>query len=103
MKRYKLIVMSNAKPGRDDEFNRWYDMQHIPDLMKVPGFKSADRFRIAASKSSWQYLAIYEIETDDMAGVHAEVQRRTGTPLMPISDAFDAGNMFVASFEPLNG
>jgi hypothetical protein len=28
-------------PGREDEFNLWYDPTHLPDVLKLPGFVSA--------------------------------------------------------------
>ncbi len=44
---YKLLVLTNAVEGRDDEFNQWYDHQHIPDALDVPGYVAAQRFRLA--------------------------------------------------------
>ena len=37
-----------------------------------------------------KYLAIYEIDTDDIASVFKEIAARRNTPLMPLSDAMDA-------------
>ena len=36
MSRYLFVVMTNSGEGKDAEFNRWYDNQHIPDVLRVP-------------------------------------------------------------------
>jgi hypothetical protein len=41
------------------DFNDWYDQEHIPVRMAVPGFLSAQRYRAPDSR---HYLAIYELQ-----------------------------------------
>jgi hypothetical protein len=70
--RYKLFVKADPKPGEEDEYNRWYDAQHVPEVLQVEGFVSAERLVFAKEQMfdappSHQYLAIYDIETDDLA------------------------------------
>jgi hypothetical protein len=70
MPRHLLIVHSNARDGRDDEFNAWYDRQHLPDVLAVPGFVRATRFvaqpSVHGELPEHKYLAIYEIEADSL-------------------------------------
>lgn len=101
MARYKLVALSNAAEGRDDDFNTWYDEQHVPDVLAVPGVVSAERF-ICASGGPHKYMAIYEIETDDLGSVLAEFGKRPGTDLMPVSDALDFSTAQVAFWQPLD-
>src|SRR3546814_7121898 len=58
------------------------------DLLAVPGFTAAQRFRLAPGpdedNAPARFLTIYEMETDDRAAVMAEVRRRAGTPKMPL-------------------
>jgi hypothetical protein len=42
------------------EFNDWYDREHIPLRMGVPGFHSAQRYLVPGTR---HYLAIYEMES----------------------------------------
>src|SRR5438105_15559407 len=42
------------------EFNDWYDREHIPLRMSVPGFHSAQRYVVPGTR---HYLAIYEMES----------------------------------------
>ncbi len=92
MSKHVLVVFTNAVNGRDDEFNDWYDRIHIPDLLKIPEIKSAQRFRLSGTQRMsppypWRYMALYEIETDDLAKVISIIKERAGTPLMPLTDS----------------
>jgi len=44
MVKFTYLVLTNAVPGREEEFNRWYTEQHLPDVLRVPGVVSAQRF-----------------------------------------------------------
>lgn len=92
MSRHLMCVMTSPQPGKEQEFERWYDEQHIPDLLRVPGIVSAQRFKLSAHQHkpppfSQTYMAIYEIDADDLAAVSNEILRRVGTPAMPMTDA----------------
>jgi EthD protein. len=101
MPRYRAIVMSNAREGQEDAFNRYYDEQHLPDVLAVPGYVSAERFRLVSGTDTYQYLTIYEIETDDLDAVNAEVMRRIESGEMPLTGTADPTHLFVANFEPV--
>lgn len=94
--RHLMCVMTSPAPGKEQEFARWYDEQHIPDLMRLPGLVSAQRFRLSALQQKappfpQTYLAIYELDTDDLEGFNAELLSRVGTPQMPLTDALGPG------------
>ena len=55
-----LMVWSDIDPEFEAEFNSWYDKQHVPRLLEVPGFLSAGRY--TAVKGAPKYLALYELE-----------------------------------------
>ena len=97
MAHYQLVVLTNAAAGRDEEFNAWYDGQHLPDVLSVPGFVSAQRFRLAPASghTAWSYLAIYDVETDDPAKAMAELEARAASGQMAMSDAADLSNATV--------
>jgi len=92
MSEHVLVVFTNAVDGKHDEFNDWYDRVHIPDLLKIPEIKSAERFRLSGPQKvegplPWQYLALYRIETDDLRRVISIIRERAGTALMPLTDS----------------
>lgn len=90
MPNYKFLVFTNAADGRDGEFNRWYDDVHLGEVMQVPGFVGATRFRIKPTgdaKLKHAYLAIYSMQTDDPAAALGELTGRAGRGEMQMSDA----------------
>jgi hypothetical protein len=94
MGKYTLVVTSHARPGQDDEYNRWYDEEHLGDVCNVPGIVAGRRF-VAHSASPTPapapYLAIYEIEADDPTAVLAELGRRARAGEMNISPSLEPG------------
>ena len=69
MEKWLLVVKSNCTDElREDEFNKWYDEVHVPDVVATPGFVKASRYMSEelGSYEGGKYLAIYEIETDDI-------------------------------------
>jgi hypothetical protein len=51
--------------------------------------------------SPWKYLALYEIETDDLAACLKELADRVGMPLVPMSDTLDP-NLGSWVFHPIH-
>ncbi len=59
-----LVVSAEVIPGKDVEFNKWYNEHHIPEYSsKMPYLKSVKRYY--AKRSSPQYIAIYEYDSYD--------------------------------------
>jgi hypothetical protein len=106
-KKYTFVVLTNPTPGKDVEFNRWYNEQHIPDVLNAAGFVCAQRFRLSETQNSpktdqtYKYLALYEIETDDLAASLKDLASRGGTPDMIMSDAIDLKSANARIFEPV--
>lgn len=95
MARHVFVVFTNPVAGQDGTYNDWYTNQHLGDVLNVPGFVSAQRFRLsdaqrAAGPFPWQYMALYHIETDDLQKTLATLAERSGTPAMVMSDALAA-------------
>jgi hypothetical protein len=56
---FMVYVDIDAKDAQ--EFNEWYNKEHLPELLSVPGILSASRYE--AVKGGPQYLACYELES----------------------------------------
>ncbi|SOJ57292.1 hypothetical protein MSIMFB_04768 [Mycobacterium simulans] len=56
-----------SSPDRDQEYNTWYDEVHLPELVALDGFVSARRLRPVDDEGP--YVALYEIEADDLQSV----------------------------------
>jgi hypothetical protein len=73
--RYAMLVFANPLAGREVEFNDWYTTTHMGDLVQLPGWVGAQRFRLVSdvkprlSKEGYRhgYLIIWELE-DTNAG-----------------------------------
>jgi hypothetical protein len=92
MGRYVMVVQSRAMPGRDDDYNRWYDTIHFADICAIPGIKSGRRFEatpIQIGPAGQPYLSIFEIEVDDPATIMAEMGKRAASGLIRPTDALD--------------
>ncbi|MFY9327543.1 MAG: DUF4286 family protein [Georgfuchsia sp.] len=89
-----MIVLSNPVAGREDEYNDWYTNRHLADVLKVPGFKSARRFKLAQDDpaAKWKYLAIYDFESDEPAKTLAALNAAASSPEMVLSEAMDMSN-----------
>jgi hypothetical protein len=84
------VYVVRARPvsaDRDGELNEWYDGAHVPELLAVPGFVSARRYRRVGDDGGPEYLAVYEIEADDLAAPVAELRRRSAAGETTRSDA----------------
>ncbi len=53
-----LFVQNDVLAEAEDEFNAWYQEEHVLDRLAVPGFKSARRYQ--ALDRPHAYMAVYE-------------------------------------------
>ena len=104
MARDILVVLSNAKEGRDEEFNAWYNNRHLADVLKLEGFVAAQRFKLADAQLMPEcphtYLSIYELETENLeSSTQALFAAATGG--MEISEAMDMETTVAFAFSPI--
>lgn len=89
--RHVFVVLTNPVEGQEDEYNDWYSNRHIADVVAIPGIVAARRYELSDAQLRatvpYRYCALYEIETDDLEGVLAELRARAGTEAMPLTSA----------------
>jgi hypothetical protein len=56
-----LLVFMNPPPAFDEEFNAWYDSEHIPERLSVPGFLTGLRY-VNIAGGAPRYMAMYDLE-----------------------------------------
>ena len=61
-----FLVYVDIDVQHDKEFNEWYNTEHLPELLAVPGILAAARYQ--AVKGGPKYLAFYEL--DNVAVMH---------------------------------
>lgn len=55
-----LLVMMQPPSAFEEEFNAWYDTEHLPERLAVPGFRTAIRF--VCLDGHPRYLAMYDMD-----------------------------------------
>ena len=85
--------------GMEIEYNKWYDEVHFHDVLNVPEIKTAQRFKPFPQSNIVKstYLAIYEIETDDIELVIHAFQ--SGSYPMRTSDAIAIETVTIQFYE----
>jgi len=56
-----LVYTDLSDPQYEEEFNAWYNTEHLQELLAVPGILDAARY--VATKGGPKYLAAYELES----------------------------------------
>lgn len=86
MPRGALIVESMpSSPERLDDYHDWYDAVHIPQVLSFDGFVSARRF--APVDGDGPFVAVYEMEADDLAAAFAAYRAASARGEIVRSDA----------------
>jgi hypothetical protein len=58
-----LVVWTDIAAEYEVEFNEWYDKEHIPQLLGVPGFQTGRRYQAVEGK---KYMAIYQLADENV-------------------------------------
>ena len=103
--KHLFVVLTNPVEGQEGEYNRWYDDQHIGDVLKVPGVKAARRFKLSDVQRNpgpypHGYLALYEIEADDINVVLEGLDKAQKAGEMPMTKAMQRPSAWM--FTPLS-
>ncbi|QIE56764.1 hypothetical protein G5B40_15775 [Pikeienuella piscinae] len=61
-----LINFMNVSAEHEQDFNRWYDKEHLEERVAIPGFLEARRY--IAEDAFERYLGIYTTETIETLG-----------------------------------
>jgi len=63
-----LITFSETPPEVEEDFNEWYNREHIDERVWMPGFHRARRYVAANSNADIKYFATYETDkVEDLA------------------------------------
>ena len=56
-----MMVWADIPADKEADFNKWYNEEHLPELLSVPGVLNAARYE--AVRSGPKHLACYELES----------------------------------------
>jgi antibiotic biosynthesis monooxygenase (ABM) superfamily enzyme len=58
-----MVVMMDVEPEHEEEFNRWYNDEHLVERLEIPGYVSARRFKLEEGRGGvLKYLCIWELD-----------------------------------------
>lgn len=102
MARSRYLVFSNPVPGREAEFDAWYDRRHLRDVLATPGFVAAQRFRSAAGEGpgGTRYLAMYEVVGRDPVAALKRLRAKVDSAALLISPTLDLGSVSASLWLP---
>lgn len=86
----KAVLLLFTRPATGapvQPFNEWYDA-HVRDIIKTPGIRGAARYELAKVNvgSTSPYLAIYELDTDDIEPLNRNLNQQREQWRMPTTD-----------------
>lgn len=79
-----LVESYPSSPDRADEFSKWYDDIHIPDVLALEGYVSARRYK--PLDGNGPFLAMYDLEADDLSTLPAILFAAARDGSLPMSD-----------------
>ena len=94
MATHVLLAFTDPVEGQEDAYDAWYNETHIPEILSVPGIVSARRFRTkivnVGGALTWKYMAIYEVETDNLSETLKTLGEATGEVISALDQSKSA-------------
>lgn len=87
-----IVGTRPSDPGRDREFNDWYDTTHLREMCEIPGIVSGRRFALSSAQmmppdgTQHEYVAIYEFDTDNVQRMVDDLRQRMTNGTIQMSD-----------------
>ncbi|ABK68136.1 MULTISPECIES: DUF4286 family protein [Mycobacterium] len=107
-----FIALTNPIEGEDDAFNKWYDAQHVPEVLDVPGVVAAQRYDITELKvpddedlpaqlppPTHRYMVIYELDNEPDV-VMAEFLKRVMAGTLTLGEWLDLTTVSLTGWTP---
>jgi len=80
MPTHVIAVLCTVPEDQDKAFNEWYENEHAPGVLRIPGFQRITRLVLneeqspsndGTSQKQYRYMTLVELETDDLAATFA--------------------------------
>ncbi len=83
-----FVVRATIAEDREAAFNRWYNEEHLPQVLRYNGAVSGRRYRRIAGEDKYDYMAVYEfaseavlqtfLQSDALKDLRAEYDKHFG-------------------------
>jgi hypothetical protein len=76
-----LLAMMEPPATFEEEFQEWYDTEHVPERMALPEFETGRRF--VCQSGFPRYVAMYDLSSLEAAMRNPEYSKATGAGVSP--------------------
>ncbi|HEU4379363.1 MAG TPA: DUF4286 family protein [Hyphomicrobiaceae bacterium] len=59
-----FVVRANVNKDKEAAFNKWYNEEHVPQLLRYNGAVSARRYKKILGDEKYEYMAVYEFANE---------------------------------------
>ena len=59
-----FVVRANVNKDKEAAFNKWYNEEHVPMLLRYNGAVSARRYKKILGDDKYEYMAVYEFANE---------------------------------------
>jgi hypothetical protein len=93
----KGLILAYSRPAslaKANDYNDWYDNEHLPEVLTVPGIQRIRRYKpidpeTGVPDPEGYYLAVIEIEGDDMIAIKLALEQHNGPELARLPEIME--------------
>lgn len=60
-----LALWNDVEPGREAEYERWHETEHVPERVFIPGMLAAGRY-VGSTEGTHRFLTLYDAQSLDV-------------------------------------
>jgi hypothetical protein len=61
-----FVVRATIARDREAAFNKWYNEEHLPQVLRYNGAVSGRRYRKVTGEDKYDYMAVYEFASEEV-------------------------------------
>ncbi len=83
-----FVVRATIRKDREAAYNKWYNEEHLPQVLRYNGAVSGRRYRHSCGEGKYEYMAVYEfaseavlqqfLQSDALKDLRAEYDKHFG-------------------------
>lgn len=61
-----FVVRATIAKEHEAAFNKWYNEEHLPQVLRYNGAVSGRRYRLLGGSEKYRYMAVYEFASEEV-------------------------------------
>jgi hypothetical protein len=61
-----FVVRATIDKDRETAYNKWYNEEHVPQVLRYNGAISGRRYRKVVGEDQYEYMALYEFASEQV-------------------------------------